>query len=67
MEEECVIHNSIHYEPLSLMLKQELKSGVGLPFVTLIESQPHWLGIIIPTEQRKNWGSEVLNMPRDTQ
>lgn len=54
MEEECVIHNSIHYEPLSLMLKQELKCGVGLPFVTLIESQPHWLGIIIPTEQRKN-------------
>lgn len=54
MEEECVIHNSIHYEPLSLMLKQELKCGVGLPFVTLIESHPHWLGIIIPTEQMKN-------------
>ena len=49
------------------MLKQELKCGVGLPFVTLIESQPHWLGIIIHIEQMKNWGSEVLNMPKDTQ
>ena len=66
MEEECIIQNSIHYEPLS-PLKKELKCGVGLPFVTLTESQPHWLCIIIPIEQMKNWGSEVLNMSKDTQ
>ena len=53
MDEECIIQNSIHHEPLS-PLKKELKCGVGLPFVTLIESQPHWLCIIIPIEQMKN-------------
>ena len=43
-----------NYPYRSEVLKQELKCGVGLPFVTLIESQPHWLGIIIHIEQMKN-------------